>query len=188
MDISSGNPKPKTSPIMALTKDGHGSMHKAEAGAYGEALIRLELSRAHWPLVFSCQGVGIDILAVSAPPQRRRIAISVKCRDRDTKNRYETTFIFRERPGKYSADHEIQRFEEVGEWLSAEPWIAVVTIMPEFTYSHLLSLDHYKNTYATSSRNKAWNNTEKWLAIYAADPKILGNKKPGVPGIWTLPK
>jgi hypothetical protein len=159
-------------------------MHAAESGEYGEALIRLELSRNGWPLVLPCRGVAIDILAVA--PLRRRIGISVKCRDRGTRNPTESTYIFREKPGKRSANDEIARFREICDLLAAEPWIAVVTITPKSCYSHLTSLEHYEEKYASKARNKAWNNTPKWLALYAADPAILGNKEPGVPGVWML--
>jgi len=162
-------------------------MHAAESGEYGEALIRLELSRAGWPLVLPCRGVAIDILAVA--PSRRRIGISVKCRDRrdrGVRNPNESTYIFREKQGKRSANDEIARFREICGLLAAEPWIAVVTITPKFCYSHLTSLETYEKKYASKSRNKAWNNTPKWLALYAADPAVLGNKKPGAPGVWKL--
>ena len=180
---------------MGTVRYGHGLMHAAESGEYGEALIRLELSRNGWPLVLPCRGVAIDILAVA--PLKRRIGISVKCRDRGTRNPTESTYIFREKPGKRSANEEIARFRrsaneeiarfrEICDLLAAEPWIAIVTITPKFCYSHLTSLQHYEEKYMTKARNKAWNNTPKWLALYAADPAILGNKEPGVPGVWML--
>jgi hypothetical protein len=159
-------------------------MHAAISGEYGEALIRLELSRAGWPLVLPCRGVAIDILAVA--PSRRRIGITVKCRDRGTQNPNESTYIFREKPGKRSATDEIARFREICDLLDAEPWIAVVTIKPEFCYSHLTSLQNYEEKYASKSRNRAWNNTPKWLKRYAADSAVLGNKEPRAPGLWTL--
>ena len=171
---------------MDITRHGHGLMHAAESGAYGEATIRLELSRAGWPLVLPCHGVAIDILAVS--PTIRRIGISVKCRDRATRNQTQSTTIFRERPGKRTANDEIVRFREICGLLAAEPWIAVVTITPKFCYAHLTALKHYEEKYASSkSCNKCWNNTPKWLARYAADSAILGNKEPGTPGVWVLP-
>ncbi len=166
-----------------LTRHEHGLMHAAESGTYGEALIRLELSRAGWLFVSSCQNVGIDILAVA--PSKRRIGISVKCRDRYTRNPNASTFIFREKSGK-STDGEITRFREICHLLGVEPWIAVVTITPEFTYEHLISLQHYVEKYATDSRSKDWKNTKKWLGEYVADTDILGNKQLGVRGVWTL--
>jgi hypothetical protein len=172
-------------PLMDITRFGRGLMHAAISGEYGEALIRLELSRAGWPLVLSCRGVAIDILAV-APSRCHRIGITVKCRDRGTQNPNESTYIFREKPGKRAATDEIVRFRDICKLLEAEPWIAVVTIKPEFCYSHLTSLQNYEEKYASKSRNKAWNNTPKWLALYAADPAVLGNKKQGAKGIWTL--
>lgn len=180
--VSQNEANPK--PTMDLTRHGHGLMHAAESGAYGEALIRLELSRAGWPLVLPCRGVAIDILAVA--PSGRRIGISVKCRDRDTRNPSESTYIFREKPGKRSATGEIDRFRNICDLLAAEPWIGVVTITRKFCYSHLTSLQHYEEKYASKSRNKAWNNTPKWLALYAADPEVLGNKEPGARGTWKL--
>lgn len=159
-------------------------MHSLESGDYGEALVRLDLSRAGWLLVLPCRGVAIDVLAVA--PSGRRIAISVKCRDRGTRNPTESTYIFREKRNRRSADDEIAHFREVCRLLQAEPWIAVVTMMPTFCYTHLTSLRNYEEKYATSARNKAWNVTSKWLARYAEDPAILGNKEPGTPGLWTL--
>jgi hypothetical protein len=50
----------------------------------------------------------------------------------------------------------------------------------------LTSLRNYEEKYASGARNKAWNNAPKWLARYAADPAILGNKEVGKPGIWSL--
>ena len=169
---------------MGTVRYGRGLMHAAESGEFGEALIRLELSRAGWPLVLPCRGVAIDILAVA--PSRRRIGISVKCRDRGVRNPNESTYIFREKQGKRSANDEIARFREICGLLAAEPWIAVVTITPKFCYSHLTSLETYEKKYASKSRNKAWNNTPKWLARYAADPAVLGNKEQGAPGVWML--
>lgn len=169
---------------IGTVRHGHGMMHAAESGEYGEALIRLELSRAGWPLVLPCRGVSIDILAVA--PSGRRIGISVKCRDRGTRNPTESTYIFREKPGKRSANDEIARFREICRLLDAEPWIAIVTITLEFCYSHLTSLANYEKKYASKAHNKAWNMTPKWLALSAADPAILGKKEPGVPGVWML--
>lgn len=168
----------------STTRNGHGLMHAAESGEYGEAVIRLELSRAGWLLVLPCRGVAIDILAVA--PSGRRIGISVKCRDRWSRKPTESTSIFREKPGKRSANDEVARFCAICGLLAAEPWIGVVTITPAFCYSHLTSLKNYEEKYASNSRNKLWNNTPKWLARYAADPSVLGNKEPGVPGVWIL--
>jgi hypothetical protein len=160
-------------------------MHAAEAGEFGESLVRLELSRAGWLLVLPCRGVAIDVLAVA--PSGRRIGISVKCRDRGAKNEHESTFIFRDKPGKRTANAEIARFREICDLLAVEPWIAVVTITPEFCYAYLTELQHYEEKYSScKSRNKAWNNTTKWRDRYADDSAVLGNKKPGIKGVWTL--
>src|SRR5437588_9493172 len=107
-------------PAASMTRNGHGLMHAAESGEFGEVAIRLELSRAGWPLVLPCRGVAIDILAVA--PTGRRIGITVKCRDRCTRNPTESTFIFRGRHGKRSANDEIDRFRHVCDLLAAEPW------------------------------------------------------------------
>lgn len=166
------------------TRNGHGMMHAVESGEFGESLLRLELSRAGWPLVLPCRGVAIDVLAVA--PSGRRISISVKCRDRCARNPYESTYLFREKPGKHSADDEIERFREISQMLDAEPWIAVVTITPTFCYVHLTSLENYEKRYSSTARNKSWNNSPKWLALYASDPNVLGNKEPGKHGLWSL--
>jgi len=177
-------PESPSKPATLTTRNGHGMMHAVESGEFGESLIRLGLSRAGWLLVLPCRGVAIDVLAVA--PSSRRLGISVKCRDRVTRNPHESTTIFREKPGKRSAGDEISRFRGICVLLEAEPWIAVVTITPEFCYAHLTSLQNYEEKYDSGSRNKQWNMTPKWLARYAADPAVLGDKELGKPGIWTL--
>jgi hypothetical protein len=169
-------------------------MYKAASGAYGEALIRLELSFAKWPLVFTCQGVGIDILAVDQAGTP--IGISVKCRDRRKGKQDGSASIFCKRKN-LSAEQEIARFRSICNSLTAKPWIAIVTIMPEcpdqktpeYSYAHLTSLLHYEEIYMSrAASNKDWKMTRSWLEKYAADPAVLGNKIPGKQGNWTLPQ
>ena len=132
-----------------------------------------------------CQGVALDVLAVA--PSGRRIAISIKCREVMTPKQNESMYIFRARSGKRGADDLIARFRKICTQLAAEPWIAAVIIKPEGCYAHMISLEHYECKYARGMRKiKAWNTSPKWLARYAADPAILGNKEPGKPGIWML--
>ena len=168
---------------MTMTRYGKGLMHAAVSGEFGEALIRLELSRAGWPLALPCPGVAIDVLAVA--PSGRRVGITVKCRDRKKGNPSEGAYIFREKGNRSAAD-EIERYKEVCDLLGAEPWIAVVTLTREYDYVHLISLVNYEKKYMSPVRNKAWQNTPKWRKRYAADPNVLGNKEPGKPGNWIL--
>ena len=183
-----------STPSLQVAKQERDHMYKTASGVYGEALIRLELSYAKWPLVLPCQGVGIDILAVDQAGTL--IGISVKCRDRRKGKQDDSTYIFREREN-FSAEQEIDRFRGICDLLVAKAWIAVVTIMPEcpdkktpeYSYAHLTSLQHYEDTYMSRmARNKDWKMTRSWLAKYAADPAVLGNKIPNKQGIWTLPQ